>query len=146
MTNTVIFINVIIIINNRIKSLNSLRNFWLMMMIVTIIMSQFLLIFEWFYCIFIWLPVYLIIILLKIIKSKDKTKTKYRYSVCIYLAIQDFAEKFLGWPRYSLEMWPYQVFVFNMVSLVIHIFLSSVLQCLDPNGQNVINSWYDIII
>ena len=44
-----------------------------------------------------------------------------------------------------MEYDPMRVF-FDIKPLVVHTFLLSVLQCLDPIGQKVINCRYDVLI
>ena len=56
------------------------------------------------------------------------------------VTVQELAEKFLGW---NVTKWG--LFI-KIVSFAVHILLPSVLQCLDPMGQKVINSKYDVII
>ena len=49
--------------------------------------------------------------------------------------IQGSSEMFRGWPRHFHEIWPNEVYFFNIGSLAVHTLLQSVLQCLDPIHQ-----------
>ena len=53
--------------------------------------------------------------------------------------MQGLVVKFIGWPRYSCEMWPNKLHFLPWSPLVVHILHPSVLQYLNLIGQKVAN-------